>query len=149
MDTMIWRVWIIRIHFRTLGQTVLIQTTITVTILRMMIFPVLKNRLVNFNNLVIICPIVTYILQIMAMEHRQRIHQVVHATLILRILPILIIMEELNREWFVIQIKIRVKHHLQHNHPLKIHLISHQMLNLVEVKIFNIQISATPIRNHF
>ena len=146
---MIWRVWIIRIHFRTLGQTVLIQTTITVTILRMMIFPVLKNRLVNFNNLVIICLIVTYILQIMAMEHRQRIHQVVHVTLILRIIPILIIMEELNREWFVIQIKIRVNHHLQHNLPLKIHLISHQMLNLVEVKISNIQISATPIRNHF
>ena len=145
---MIFRVWIIRIDFRTLG--LLIRTTITDTIPRMMIFPVSKSRLVNFNNLVIICPIVIYILQIMVMGHHQRIRQVVHVIPILRIIPILIIMEELNREWFVIQTKIRVNHHhLQHNLPPKIHLISRQMRNLVEVKIFNIQINATPIRNHF
>ena len=125
-----------------------IQTTTTDTIPPMMISPVLKNRLVNFNNLVITYLIAIYTHQIMAI-HRRIHHQVDHVTLILRIIPILITTVEWNREWFVIQIKIRVNHHLQHNHPPKIRLISHQMRNLVEVKIFNTQINATPIRNHF
>ena len=128
------------------------EITITVTIRPMMIFPVLKNPLANFNNLGIIYPIAIYTLQIMVMvqHHHQRTHQVVdHVTLILRTIPIPIIMVVLNLEWFVIQIKIRVKHHLQHNLPPKIHSISHQMQNLVEVKIFNIRTNATLIRNHF
>ena len=135
-------------YFRTPGRVAHIQTTTTDTIPPMMISPVLKNRLVNFNNLVITCLIAIYTRQIMAIHQRIH-HQVDHVTLILRIIPILITTVEWNREWFVIQIKIRVNHHLQHNHPPKIRLISHQMRNLVEVKIFNTQINATPIRNHF
>ena len=129
------------------------EITITVTIRPMMISPVLKNPLANFNNLVIIYPIAIYTLQIMVMvqhHHHKRTHQVVDpVTLILRTIPIPIIMVALNREWFEIQIKIRVNHHLQHNLPPKIHSISHQMQNLVEVKIFNIRINATLIRNNF
>ena len=140
-------------NFRTLGQVAHMETTITVTIRPMMISPVLKNPLANSSNLVIIYPIAIYTLQIMVMvqHHHQRTHQVVdHVTLILRTIPIPIIMVALNREWFEIQIKIRVNHHhLQHNLPPKIHSISHQMQNLVEVKIFNIRINATPIRNRF